>query len=339
MVNSYDDSFNGMFDAFVAKLSPSIGGIDSLLFSTFLGGAGKDGAKDIAVDSDENVYVTGWTYCQDFPLVNGYDEEHSGFMDVFMSKLSPQIGGVESLTYSTFLGGADQDNSYGIAVNSDGYVYIVGETRSSDFPIVDPFDVYLDGDKDGFVSILSPSGDSLLCSGFFGGTQWDKIVDIAVDSDGDAYVTGETMSDNIPLVKPFDDTFDGDVIFNINDGFVTKISLVNIPPAVEITEPEEGFVYIADKKIIKRLFFPEPLIIGKKTVIVNAIDDQSGIAKVEFYVDDEYQEFVSSSPYAWTLKRGFSDKHKLVIKAIAYDCSGNIDSANITVYKLSLIHI
>ena len=78
-------------------------------------------------------------------VLNGYDENHSGFMDVFMSKFSPQIGGVESLLYSTFLGGTDQDNSYGIAVDIHKNAYIVGETRSSDFPLVEPFDINVNG--------------------------------------------------------------------------------------------------------------------------------------------------------------------------------------------------
>ncbi|MCP4583861.1 MAG: hypothetical protein GY839_19800 [candidate division Zixibacteria bacterium] len=214
-VNPYDGSYNGgAYDAFVTKLS-SAG--DSLTYSTYLGGDGYDIGWGIAVDSSGSAYVTGYTDATDFPMVNPYDGSSDGDFDAFVTKFSPAG---DSLTYSTYLGGSsDNDCGQGIAVDGSGSAYVTGVTWSSDFPTVNPYDGSLNGLRDAFVTKLSPAGNSLTYSTYFGGDDIDEGFAIAVDGSGSAYVTGWTQSNDFPTVNPYNGSFSG-----IGDVFVTKLS-------------------------------------------------------------------------------------------------------------------
>src|SRR4029453_2247893 len=122
-----------------------------------------------------------------------------GNTDAFVTKLSPAGN---SLVYSTYLGGSGFDSGHGIAVDGSGSAYITGETRSTDFPTENPFQMDQPGD-DAFVTRLSPSGSSLEYSTYLGGNGDDVGNSIAVDGSGSAYVTGETSSTNFPTQNPF----------------------------------------------------------------------------------------------------------------------------------------
>ena len=111
------------------------------------------------------------------------------------------------LAYSTFLGGSQADTGYSIAIDSAGSAYVAGETKSSDFPVVNALNKQIgDSDQggDAFVIKLNPAGNTLLYSTFIGGKKYDRAFGIAVDSSGNAYLTGDTNSDNFPLVNPLD---------------------------------------------------------------------------------------------------------------------------------------
>ncbi len=216
----------GLFDcadAFVTKLSPDG---TSLVYSTYLGGIDDgDIGFGIAVDAAGSAYVTGSTFSEDFPTENAFQEMHGNCgnscfrsnMDAFVTKLSP---GGASLIYSTYLGGEYIDLGCGIAVDADGSAYVTGYTRSDDFPTVNAFQGTRGGDSyvDAFVTKLSPDGSSLDYSTYLGGKYEDRGFGIAVDTDGSAYVTGSTGSDNFPTVNPFQGTNGGGV-----DTFVAKI--------------------------------------------------------------------------------------------------------------------
>ena len=223
--NPYDGTYNGVgtyCDAFITKLSPEG---NTLEYSTYLGGTHIDSGRDIAIDSSGCAYITGWTYSSDFPTVNAFDDTFASApydtSDVFVSKLSP--AGNE-LVYSTFLGGnvtdweAD-DQSTGIAVDSNGCAYVGGYTYCFDFPIENPFDDTYNGFSDVFVTKFSPEGNSLLYSTYLGGYITEECYSIAIDNTGSAYITGITYSEDFPMENPYDDTppFDADV-------FVTKFS-------------------------------------------------------------------------------------------------------------------
>jgi len=203
-------TYQGGADVFVTKFSPAG---NSLTFSTYLGGGNNDEGNGIAVDASGSAYVTGYTLSIDFPTQDPYDDSHNGGWDVFVIKLSPA-----SITYSTYLGGGDDEEADGIAVDGSGSAYVTGYTISSDFPTQNPYQTY-QGGTDVFVTKLSPAGNSLTYSTYLGGIDYDRGYDIAVDGSGQAYVTGWTQSSNFPTVNPYDGSFNGDY-----DVFVTKLS-------------------------------------------------------------------------------------------------------------------
>ena len=184
-----------------------------LIHSTFLGGSGYDSGYAIAVENGF-VYVTGETYSSDFPAINAYDSALSGDNDAFIAKLA--VDG-QSLVYSTFLGGSGYDFGYAIAVEN-GFVYVAGETYSSDFPAINAYDSVLTGDGDAFIAKLAVDGQSLIYSTFIGGSNREGVNGIAVEN-GSAYVTGYTSSSDFPTVSAYDSTLGGS-----SDCFVTKFA-------------------------------------------------------------------------------------------------------------------
>jgi hypothetical protein len=161
--------------------------------------------------------VTGYTYSSNFPTQNAYQGSYGGNSDVFVTKLSPS----GSLIYSTYLGGSYIDSAYAIAVDSSGNAYVTGETTSSDFPTENPYQVSYGGNDDAFVTKLDSSGNSLIYSTYLGGSSYDLAYAIAVDSSGNAYVTGFTRSSDFPTENPYQVSYGGN-----DDAFVTKLGEV-----------------------------------------------------------------------------------------------------------------
>jgi uncharacterized repeat protein (TIGR01451 family) len=211
---AYQTSFGGNTDAFVTKFNDKG---DTLLFSTFLGGPQTDRAASIAIDASTNVYVTGDTSSGDyFPHVNalpGHDHYAGGQFDAFVTKFSPT--GAGPLLFSTFLGGTDRDRGNAIAVNST-HVYVAGYTASSG-----GFSGTFGGEQDAFVvKFSSAGGASPTYATYLGGRGADSADAIAIDSAGNAFVTGVTESDNFPRVNALADT-QGGTYNGGEDAFVT----------------------------------------------------------------------------------------------------------------------
>ncbi len=199
--------------------------IDPMLYSTFVGGMSVDKASDIAVDSTGNVYVTGYTYSQDFPVTSGaYDHSINGDLsDIVVFKFNPSGS---FLQYSTYIGGSDSDYSTAITIDENGNTYITGGTCSDDFPISGAsFDRVFNSDNsshdDVIIFKLDSSGSMILFSTYLGGNSYEVGRDIAIDSNGNVYVTGETISTNFPTTSSA-----YDVYFNGNNyiTFISKLS-------------------------------------------------------------------------------------------------------------------
>jgi len=216
---AFDRTFNGAEDAFVTKLN-ALG--SALVYSTFLGGTNFDFGRDIAVDASGRAYVTGDTDSAGYPTTTGafdttFNFGNFGAEDAFVTKLNASGS---ALAYSTFLGGTDQDNGRGIAVDASGSAYVTGFTDSEDYPTTTgAFDTTLNNPSDAFVTKLNASGSALAYSTFLGSTNNDGGEGIAVDGTSRAYVTGFTTFSDFPTTTGAFDTSLG----NSDDAFVTKL--------------------------------------------------------------------------------------------------------------------
>ena len=193
----------------------------TLIFSSYLGGAGDDSGSSIARDSSGNIYLAGNTASTNFPTNGGAFTTNRGLTDIFVTKLDPTGA---NMIYSTYIGGSGIDRADGIAVDSNGNAYVVGrvDSSSANFPAtVGSFGpAYRGGDFDGFVLKLNAQGNGLVYSGFLGGEENDSVEGIAVDAAGVAYVTGGTKSNSFPVtVGAYQGTRAGDT-----DAILTKIN-------------------------------------------------------------------------------------------------------------------
>ena len=159
-------------------------------YASYLGGKGLDVGTAIAVDSAGNMYIAGSSGSPDFPLAGAYDRNLAkGDTDVFVTKLNPQG---TALVYSTYLGGGTgSERATGIAVDKSGNVYVTGNTSGGDFPTTSG--AYQSGVAGGgaFVAKLGPSGNTLVYSTYIRSATANAI---AVDADGNAYITGGALS-------------------------------------------------------------------------------------------------------------------------------------------------
>ena len=200
-------------DVFIAKLDTTQSGAASLLFSTYLGGSSADGGSAIAVDAAGFAFVTGTTRSPNFPTANAFQSACASCSaatkgpagptptyDAFVSKLNATG---TALVYSTFLGGNDYDAGRGIVLDSLGNAHVAGETRSNNFPTTaGAFQTSYRGAGDAFVTKLNAAGSTLTYSSFVGGSGYDTATGMALDSAGNAYLTGSSGSDDFPTLNP-----------------------------------------------------------------------------------------------------------------------------------------
>ncbi len=215
-----DLTFNGGFrDAFVAKVN--VAG-SSLVYAGYIGGNGGDLGYGIAVDGAGNAYVTGYTDSTEatFPIAVGPDLTYNGGPDAFVAKVNATGS---SLVYAGYIGGNGGDLGYGIVVDSAGNAYVTGDTDSAEdtFPVTGgPGLTFNGGYRDAFVVKVNRMGSSLVYAGYIGGNGDDGGYGIAVDGEGNAYVTGYTDS----AEATFPVTGGPDLIYNGNgDVFVAKV--------------------------------------------------------------------------------------------------------------------
>jgi len=196
-------------DIFVTKMSSNG---TSLIYSTYIGGNGRDIGRDIDVDRFGNVYVTGQTasYQQDssipnspmlpsdFPVTeNAYDTSFNGQKDAILFKLSPNGS---KLLFSTFIGGSNTDNSNSLTIDSNGRIFISGSTNSPQFPVTNnSFQTTHNSLYDGFILCLNKTGNKIDHSTYLGGDYYDVIFGMDIDRDNNVYVCGHTNSTDYPM--------------------------------------------------------------------------------------------------------------------------------------------
>jgi len=202
--NGFQATRKGSGDAFVARLNGLTG---ALLYGTYLGGRYEDKASDIKADPvSGNIWVVGSTKSDDFYKINelcGY----RGAWDVFVAKIN--AGG--DLIYSTYLGGSNNDYGKAIALDKYGNAYLTGDTSSTDFLPKENAVRDYSGNGDVFVTKIYSLGTAAPFSTYLGGTNSDYGVDIAVQSDLDILVTGQTNSPDFPQersIHPYKGSYD-----------------------------------------------------------------------------------------------------------------------------------
>jgi hypothetical protein len=197
-----------------------------LLYATYLGGSGDDIGYAIAVDANFDAYIAGTTTSTNFPSFGSpYQSSAKGNGDCFVTKID---AAGSALIYSTYIGGSEADVATAIAVSS-GNVFITGYTNSVDYPTkappsititTIPFQQIYGGNTDAFVTQLNATGQALVYSSYLGGSGLDSGQGIAVDSAGNAYVTGSTQSPNFPVTAgALQSTLNGS-----QNVFITKVN-------------------------------------------------------------------------------------------------------------------
>ncbi|MEK6283140.1 MAG: SBBP repeat-containing protein [Acidobacteriota bacterium] len=208
-------SFNaGGYDGYVLKVSEAA---NALIFSTYSGGSGDDFGTAIAVDSSGFVSTIGETNSTNLTTVNALQSFNAGGFDAFISKLTPSG---TNRVFATYAGGSGDDSGTSIAIDGSGNIYAVGFTNSTNFsPIVNALQATKATGYDAFITKLSSNGATVLYSTFFGGNNTDAGYDISADSAGNAYITGETLSADFPLMNPVQGG-----TFGSRDAFVSKLN-------------------------------------------------------------------------------------------------------------------
>ncbi|MBX7221717.1 MAG: SBBP repeat-containing protein [Blastocatellia bacterium] len=214
---AFQTKYNGgTTDVFLVKL-PKDG--SQITYATYIGGNARDDGAGVAVDRSGNVYLTGLTNSQNFPLEKPFQPKPGGggFADAFIMKLDAQE---LKPVYSTYLGGDEDEVPTGIAVDAEGNAAIAGFGNSSNFPTVNALQKeFKGGFYDGFAAKLDAAGTALVFSTYLGGTNQDRCARIAADGEGNTYVVGYTFSPDFTTVKPFQPAIGGN-----SDAFVVKFA-------------------------------------------------------------------------------------------------------------------
>ncbi|MDD4028938.1 MAG: stalk domain-containing protein [Caldisericia bacterium] len=188
-------------DGYVMKLDPSG---TKILFSTYIGGTNGEEINDIALDRENNIYITGYTDSKEgesFPIepaLPGFDKKHNDLHDAFVIKLDSS--GTQ-LLYSTYVGGEKDDVGTAIIVDQNNNAYVTGYTFSDErtFPVsvnVPGFDKIHGGYEDVFCIKINPQGNQLLFSTYIGGVSYDTSREIVLGEDNTIFISGDTRSDD-----------------------------------------------------------------------------------------------------------------------------------------------
>ena len=219
---AYDASSNGARDVVVSRLSA---GLDTLLASTYLGGALDDDLIGLTVGSQGDVYISGVTLSTDFPTtVGAYDRTPGADLNVFITRLDPSLS---TLVASTYLGGDGAEHPARICLDGSGSLYLAGFTESAGFPFMPGgYDSTLGPQGfSGFVTRMSADLTTLQASTFFHGSSCDMPTSISLGATGDVFLTGHTSSSDMPTTPgAYDRTYNGSPYTESADSFVARFS-------------------------------------------------------------------------------------------------------------------
>jgi hypothetical protein len=241
--DAYQDTIAGDADGYVLQLSPDL----DILYATYLGGSGEESIADMAVDQDGAIVVCGYTASNDFPVTDGvFQDTSGGAFDAFVSRIVP--GGEPQLTYSTYLGGSDNDCDgaiqderllrQAVAVMPNGNIVVAGMTWSEDFPVTEGALQTEHADSgenaDIYVTVLNPTGSGkgpLVYSTLLGGTGRDVAEDLVVRNSATVNLLGLSRSADFPVTA---NAYQG-VLLGFQDAVVVQLkALPNAPPEAQL---------------------------------------------------------------------------------------------------------
>lgn len=199
--SAYRSSDTGLTDIWVAVIDTTNG--YGLVYASYLGGTSLDIPLALDVDSAGVMYLTGTTTSTDFPVTsNAFQSTGAGAtVEAFVVKLDPSQSGTASLVYSSFLGGlTGNESGNGIAVDSNGMIYIIGTTKSTDFPVTaSAYAAVIWGTQDTFLCEVDPNAGALVYSTYLGGEGLDYGRSILVGKNGLVYFASSTLSALFPM--------------------------------------------------------------------------------------------------------------------------------------------
>jgi hypothetical protein len=220
--SSYQNTLAGTENLFLAVINPGLPESSQIIYVTYIGGDASDIMTAMTVDSKGDVYMTGTTTSGTFPMANAAQATvggSTGAADAFVLWMSP----TQTLKYSTFFGGSETDSGQAIAVGSNGWIWVAGDTQSTDLPNTGGFQGSLIGIQNMFVAGFDPAltgAATEIYSIYIGGTHWDEAYAIAVAPDGSIWLAGGTFSPDIWIQgSPYQGVYGGD-----GDAYVAHIS-------------------------------------------------------------------------------------------------------------------
>ena len=216
--NAVNYSTPGTQNVFVSKLDNQL---SRLVSSSIIGGSGDDEVSAVALDSTNNIVISGRTPSTDLPITDGVAQAtfSGGTSDAYVLSLS-STG--DLLIFSTYLGGSAEDHPSEIVIDPDGAIWIVGDTSSIDFPTTNGAiqETFQKGQSDAFVTKMDRNGSSIVHSTFLGGKKGDIGIGIDIDEHGDLFVSGHTSSEDFPtLTGSFQEVYGGGFL----DVFIVKL--------------------------------------------------------------------------------------------------------------------
>jgi len=230
----------GIYDAYIIKMNPA--GSD-VSYATYFGGSERDEGQGIQVDADGNMYIVGWTDSSNLQITNAYRSTGRG-TEAYFAKLD---SAGTNFIFSSYLGGRNTDEGYGIGVDATGRIYVAGITYSTNFPskyAIQPSKAWTTSvssfKPDAFVTQFTPDGSNLIYSTYWGGGLTEFCNGMALSPDGAVSLVGNTESvTSFPVYAATQASYGG----GYRDAFVARV------PPIDIDDPEMGDTTITNGNI------------------------------------------------------------------------------------------
>lgn len=209
--------FCHLMAAAVYAAEPGRGARPVISYTSYFGSAEEDRGGRVAVDNAGNIYIAGSTLSREFPLINAFQAKPvTDPSDRYLTYIMKLSAKGDKLVYSTYF----PESLSGFGVDGEGNAYLSCTTTRTDLPVTPgAIKPALSGARDGYIAKLSPAGDRLVYATYLGGSGGEFINSMAVDPNGNAYVVGNTASNDFPTSAGSFQT-----VLRGGDAFLTKLN-------------------------------------------------------------------------------------------------------------------